>query len=258
MAITIITGASSGIGAALALELGRRGHRLGLIARREQSLHELAERIRTKGGTAVVAAADVTDRSAVERAVTAIEAELGPCDLLIANAGGDVKSPPHDVRITDWLAVMRLNFDGVVHAVGATLPGMLSRGRGHISVVSSQGRMRGFPGIGPYAASKAAVTTLFESLRQDLKPHGIAVTAIHPGYVSSELTAQNHFDMPGLMSAERAAVIIADGLERSPSRIDFPWGTTLQIRLVSLLPDFLFDWLMRRVAPPIHATVATK
>lgn len=243
MPVAIITGASSGIGAALARELTARGWKVGLIARRVDRLDALV----TELGTAAAAAADVTDRAALADAVALLEARLGPCDLLVANAGSGTPSNAHKVPVDACLSVMRLNFDGVVHAVGAVLPGMLARKAGHLAVVSSVAGFRGLPGHGAYSASKAAVSTLFEAFRADLRGSGIAVTQIHPGYVATELTAKNKFPMPFLMSAERAAKIVADGLERRRPDITFPWQMRWVFRLVVRLPIWLWD---RIVAGP--------
>jgi short-subunit dehydrogenase len=136
-----------------------------------------------------------------------------------------------------------------MYSVGAVLPGMLERGRGHIAAVSSVAGFRGLPASGFYSGSKAAVTTFLESLRVDLRSRGIAVTSINPGYIATPLTAKNRFRMPFLMSAERAAVIIADGLERRPAELTFPWQMKLFMNFARLLPNWAYDRVIRRVAP---------
>lgn len=241
MSVTLITGASTGIGADLARELARRGHAVGLVARRAELLEALAEEIRGTGGRAAWAAADVTDANQLAEAAAKITGELGPIDLLVANAGTGQFAKASTTPLDIWMKVFRLNVDGVIYSVAAVLPGMVERKRGHLAVVSSVASVRGLPGNGAYSASKAAVTTFFEALRNDLRSSGIAVTAIHPGFIRTPLTSKNRFKMPFLMEPERAASIIADGLERRRSDITFPWQMAIVMFVARRLPDWLFD-----------------
>lgn len=245
MPVAIVTGASSGIGAALAKELARRGWKVGLVARRAELLDALAAEIRAAGGEAAAAAADVTDRAATEAAIHGLEAALGPCDLLVANAGTGAPTPAHKVPVDTILSIMRLNYDGVVHAAAAVLPGMLERKRGRLAVVSSVAATRGLPGTGAYSASKAAISTLWESMRIDLRNKGVTCTTIHPGFIDTPLTQKNRFKMPWIMPVERAARICADGLEAGAIDITFPWQMRWLSRLMRRLPNWLWD----RIAP---------
>lgn len=247
MPVTLVTGASTGIGAALARELARRGHAVGLVARRGELLAALAEEIRAAGGRAAWATADVTVRAEVDAAVRAIEAELGPIDVLVANAGVGLPAPARKVPLDDWITMFDLNVYGVIYSVAAVLPAMVARRGGHLAVVSSVAGFRGLPGFAAYSASKAAVTTFFEGLRGELRGVGIAVTAIHPGFVETPLTAKNRFEMPFLMPADRAARIIADGLERRRAEITFPWQMKILMNLVRVMPNWLYDLGSRRL-----------
>lgn len=247
MPVAIVTGASVGIGAALAEELARRGWAVGLVARRGELLEALAAKITAAGGRAAWAIADVTDREAVGAAVRSIEAALGPTDLLVANAGTGIPVSAKKVPVDQWMSVLRLNVDGVIYSVAAVLPGMLERQAGHLAVVSSIAGYRGLPRSGAYSASKAAITNFFEALRLELRTSNIAVTAIHPGFVATPLTSKNKFPMPFIMPAERAARIIADGLERRRSDVTFPWQMRWLMGLVRRLPNWLYDQVMRRV-----------
>lgn len=241
MPVAIITGASTGIGASVARELARRGWAVGLVARRAELLETLAGEIRVAGGKAAWVAADVTDRAAITSACARLEAELGPCDLMLANAGSGRPASAKQVPVEIIEETFQLNFYGVLYAAGAVLPGMLARKSGHIAVVSSIASVRGLPGHGAYSASKAAVSTLFESWRVDLRRTGIAVTSIHPGFIATPLTAKNKFKMPFLMTAEKAAAIMATGLEKRRSDITFPWQMAVVMYVARRLPNWLYD-----------------
>lgn len=244
MPVAFITGASAGIGAALARELHRRGWTVGLLARNAELLDGLAREL---GERAAWAAVDVSDLEAVRAACADLEQRLGPCELMVANAGLGPAAPATRLDPVEAARTLRVNVEGVLFGVAVVLPGMLARGRGHLAAVSSLAGWRGMPLSGPYSASKAAVTALMESFRVELAPRGIAVTTIHPGFVETAMTKKNRFPMPFLMSAERAARLIADGLERRRAEINFPFGTTLAMRIARLLPNFLYDRLIRRV-----------
>lgn len=249
MPVVIITGASTGIGAALAIEYGRRGYAVGLVARRAELLQEVAERVEATGGRAGWAVADVTDRAAITAAIHKLEAQLGPCDLLVANAGSGEPSPAHKVPVETIEKILDLNVRGVLYAVGAVLPGMVERKSGHVAAVSSVAGFRGLPGTGAYSASKAYVTTLLESFRLDLKRKGIAVTSINPGFIETPLTSVNKFPMPFLMKVERAATIIADGLQRRPAELTFPWQMKWLMHVARVLPNWLYDLIIHRASP---------
>lgn len=246
MPVTVITGASTGIGEALARELARRGHAVGLIARRGELLEALAQQIRGGGGRAAVAACDVTDRVGLAAAVARIESELGPTDLLVANAGSGQPTPGHRLDVDAVERIWKLNINGVLYAIDAVLPGMLARGRGHISAVSSVAGWRGLRGNGAYCASKAAVSTLLESFRSDLKPKGIAVTTIHPGFIQTPLTDKNQYYMPFLAPADAAARVFADGLLARQSEVNYPVRMRWLMGLGRVLPNWLWGLVMSR------------
>ncbi|MEX2286444.1 MAG: SDR family NAD(P)-dependent oxidoreductase [Planctomycetaceae bacterium] len=240
--VAIVTGASSGIGRGVAFALAAQGCKLGLIARREEQLREVAREIEQAGGTAAYCAADVTDRHQVLSAIARLREQLGPIDLLVANAGLGTPDRFDPLSVDDFEAMVRVNYLGVVYAIEAVLPEMLARGRGHLAAVSSQGAYKGMPGSAGYCASKAAVSTFMESLRIELRNRGIAVTTICPGFVRTEMTAKNAFYMPGLLDADEAGRQIVRALERQKKVYNFPWQTTLLMKAVRWLPD----WLLAR------------
>jgi len=240
----LITGASTGIGAALALELARRGWAVSLVARRGELLAQLADQVSAGGGKAAWAAADVTDRTQVEAAVATLVERLGPVDLLVANAGSGSPSRAVKADVDNWVGILRLNVEGVLYALGAVLPAMAARKSGHVAVVSSLAGFRGLPTHSAYSASKAAASAFFEGLRPELRASGIAVTTIHPGFVKTPLTDKNRFPMPFLVPVDKAARIVADGLEGRKAEINFPFPMVLVMKLARLFPNWLWDRLI--------------
>jgi short-subunit dehydrogenase len=245
----LITGASSGIGAALAVELGRRGYSVGLVARRAELLEEVADRVREAGGTAEWAAADVVDREALTAAIRSLEERLGEVDCAVASAGGGAPTPAREVDPERIAKLMRLNFDGAVHTFAAVLPDMVARRSGHIAVVSSMAAYRGLPPSGGYSAAKSAISVLMEAWSIELRPLGVAVTTINPWFVRTPLTEQNRFPMPFMVEVDRAARIIATGLLRRRRNITFPWALGLFIAALRALPGLVFEWVFARFSP---------
>lgn len=246
--VAVITGASTGIGAALARALAREGCKVGLLARRQELLANLCDEIRAAGGVAEFAIANVAERGETVSALHDLAARLGPVDLLVANAGvgGPTTVEPFDVDTIE--RVIRVNLMGVLYSLEGVLPGMVQRGRGHLAAVSSLGAYKGLPGEQAYTASKAAVNNFMEGLRMQLRRHNIAVTTICPGFIETPMTAANEFRMPWLMSADAAARRIVKALRRRRKVYNFPWQTALLMRLTRWLPD----WLLARVLLKSH------
>lgn len=243
--VAVVTGASSGIGRGVALALASQGAKVGLIARRADRLRELEVEIQRAGGTVAFAVADITQRERLAIAISELRNRLGPIELLVANAGLGLPDRVEPLSVDDIEAMMRVNYLGVIFAVEAVLPEMLARGAGHIAAVSSQGAYKGMPGSGGYCASKAAVSTFMESLRIELYGRGIAITTICPGFVRTEMTAENAFYMPGLLDADEAGRRIVRALEQRRKVFNFPWQTTLLMKAVRWAPD----WLINRMLP---------
>lgn len=240
----IITGASSGIGAALAGELSRRGWSLALLARRRDLLEQLRASLPAK---AVAIECDVTDRGSVERALRQGEAELGGTfDLAIANAGIGVYRSAAKFLPDEAEQTIKVNVLGMMNLFAAVIPGMVERRGGRFAGVASLAGLRGLPHAGAYSASKAAIQAFLEAARVDLAKYGVGVTIVNPGFVATAMTSQNRFRMPMLLTAEKAARIIADGIERGKRVVEFPRPMALFARLGRLVPDALWDRMMRK------------
>ena len=242
----LITGASSGIGAALAQEYAAPGMSLALSGRDANRLSEVAEACRTAGATVDTEILDVADASAMDAWVAATDAER-PLDLVVANAGisgGTAGGVESDDQVR---AIFRTNVDGVLNTVHSAADLMRKRGGGQIAVVSSLAAFRGYPSAPAYSASKAAIRVYGEALRGALAADGINVTVVCPGYIRSRMTAANDFPMPMLMDADRAARIIRRGLAKNRARIAFPWPVYAVAWMLGALPPWLTDPLMVRL-----------
>jgi short-subunit dehydrogenase len=239
----VVTGASSGIGWALAEVLSDQGAKVGLIARRRERLEDLAEELRTAGRVAAVAVADVGDRSQIQQAIGQLQEQLGPVDLLVANAGIGVLTRIDPLNVADLESMFRVNVLGVIYAFEAVLPEMLRRKQGHLAAISSLTAYKGFADEEGYCASKAAVNVFLEGLRLHVRDHGVAVTTICPGFVRTPMIAASRFPTPFSLEPEEAAIRIARALERRRKVYNFPLTMAAAAKLASLLPD----WLVARV-----------
>ena len=241
--VVLVTGASSGIGRALAVELGRRGARLGLTARRGEELLRAAEEVERAGGEALALPADVRDPEAIRGVAERVRERWGRVDVLVANAGMSTTTAGTRLDAAEATDVISINVLGVVNSVAAVLPDMLARGGGHLVAISSLASYRGMPKSGAYSASKAAVSTLFESLRVDLRKSNIAVTTIHPGFIRTPMTAGRKKKLPFLLEPEDAACRIIKAVERRARTYAFPWQVASLVRVIRHLPGRLYDRL---------------
>ncbi|ROM85046.1 MULTISPECIES: SDR family NAD(P)-dependent oxidoreductase [Pseudomonas] len=240
-----LTGASSGIGAALAQHLLEQGHQVALGGRHADSLAPLAERF---PGQVLLAIGDLDDPEQVAGIAARIQLAWGALDMAILNAGTcEYLEPGHfDPAVVE--RVMRTNLMGVSHCLAAALPLLRNGQRPHLVVMGSSVTWLALPRAGAYGASKAAVRYLVESQRIDLAREGIDVTLVNPGFVDTPLTRRNDFPMPQLWSAQRAARHIAKRLPRRPLEINFPGIFTLVLRLLGAMPACLRLKLGQRLA----------
>jgi short-subunit dehydrogenase len=245
----MVTGASSGIGKALAHYLIKQGARVGLIARRQAVLEKLATELLANSNSCTAwACADVTDQGALQSAVHQLEQQLGPCDVMIANAGIYHKTDVLQFNAATQNSMIATNLQGVINTVGAVLPNMTQRKQGHIVAVSSIAGMIGLPASAAYSASKAAIVTLFQSLRVDLHPLGVKATVVAPGFVDTPLiTDEERETLKDLISAEQAAERICKAIQRDRAIDWFPWPTWLFCRLLSFAPSGLYRRLVAHI-----------
>ncbi|MGI8692341.1 MAG: SDR family NAD(P)-dependent oxidoreductase [Geodermatophilaceae bacterium] len=237
-----VTGASSGIGAALARELEERGAQVAISARRKDKLDEVAD------GQMHVVPVDVTDKEAMLAAAASIRAEFGGIDVVVLNAGAW-----DQVRVDRWDSeVFRRHFEvnlmGLVHGVETVLPAMLDAHAGMIVGIASVAGYRGLPNSEAYGATKAAQINLLESLRVDLRRRGVKVQTVCPGFVKTEMTERNSFPMPFIIPAERAARYIADGIAKEKAEVVFPLPMMLMMKTARLLPVAAWGALLARAA----------
>jgi short-subunit dehydrogenase len=242
----MITGASSGIGRGLAKELARRGAKVGLVARRADTLRELQTEIENAGGRALAVAGDVRDAASIKAATDRVTDELGPIDVLVANAGIGASTDGSEVSGEEVANVISVNVIGAANSVSAVLPQMVERRKGQLVVISSLAAYRGLPKSAAYCASKAAVSAFFESLRLDLAPKGIDVTIIHPGFIKTPLTAGRDAQMPFLMELDDAVKKIANAIERRKKSYAFPWQLATIVRAGMIMPIWMYDRISRR------------
>ena len=225
-----VTGASTGIGAALARELADRGARVAISARNADQLTEVA------AGRMVVVPVDVTDRAATVAAGQAVREALGGLDVAVLNAGtwSSFHVEPWDSQL--FADHLQVNVMGAVHTMEAVVPQMLAAGSGRVVGVASVAGYRGLPGSEAYGAGKAAMINLLEALRGSLAPRGVVVQTVNPGFVTTRMTDRNRFPMPFKVSAEAAARSIADGIARDRAEIVFPLPMAVLMKVVRVLP----------------------
>lgn len=248
----IVCGASSGIGEAIAREYARRGAHIALFARRQDRLEELAGRARSLGAAStLVLPGDVSVPGEVVCAAQILDRAWPRLDRAYLNAGtgGDQEvacCAAPGARIgtfaaREWDDTMRTNYSGALHWLEAILPRMREQRAGHIAVTGSMAADRAMPQSGPYAASKAALRALVESLRVDAGRFGVRMTLIEPGYVKSELTSRMDRWLPFITSTDDAAVRFVRGVEAGEALIRYPWQMSLLSRLGAQVPRPIFD-----------------
>lgn len=247
----LITGASSGIGAALAIQYASPGITLYLLGRDAARLDAVVAQCRARGAQVACASVDVTDKEGMAGAIARMD-DASSIDLVIANAG--ISSGSFEGHETVAMAeqVFAVNFAGVIHTIHPLIERMKARKRGHIAIMSSLAGICALPSAPAYSASKAAVRVYGDALRGMLAPYNIAVSVICPGWISTPLTDKNTFPMPFIMPVKRAVHIIMRNLGKKKSRIAFPLRLYVALCILAVLPVKARDFLWRLILPKPH------
>jgi short-subunit dehydrogenase len=240
--VVFLTGASSGIGNEMALQLARKGATLGLLARRREELEKLKTAIEKEGGVARVFSVDVIDKEGLEKSAESLRNEFGKIDVMIANAGiGGGAVHAKDLSLETFSKVINVNVFGALNSLTAVLPDMIEKNSGQIVVISSLAGSRGLPKSASYSASKAAVNNLFESVRLDLLNTNIDVTIIQPGFIKTPLTSGREANMPFLMELDAATAKMISAIEKRKKFFAFPWQLASFVKLARIFPGWLYD-----------------
>jgi len=242
----LITGASSGLGAALAVAYAREGVRLALLGRNIERMQAVANSCRARGAEVEIGFIDVRDARSMRVFIEAFD-DAYPLDLVIANAGVSAGTLGGDESEEQARTILEVNITGVLNTIHPVISRMKKRGAGQLALISSLASYRPFPTAPAYSASKAAVRFYAESLRGLLLPYGVHVSAVCPGYIDTPMTRLNGFFMPAMMSPDAAAKRIICGLRRKSQHIAFPKRLAWPLWWISFLPsaltNFLFDKL---------------
>jgi short-subunit dehydrogenase len=245
-----ITGASSGLGEGLARHYARPGAIIGLCARREALLTELARVIESAGARAVVHAVDATDTAQMQKAAAAFTAVSGGVDLVIANAGIGIPSETLAGKSEPIAKLMRVNVIGVTNTIVPFVPIMVQQGSGTLVAMSSVAGHRGLPGRAAYSASKAAVITFMDALRLDLHGTNVHAMTLCPGFVHTPLTKSLPGKLPFVISRDEAVKLMTGAIDRRAKTFTFPW----QMRIMSALMNVLPEAMLRRMSPPARTS----
>ncbi|MBY5798362.1 SDR family NAD(P)-dependent oxidoreductase [Rhizobium leguminosarum] len=245
--IVWISGASSGIGRALALRLADEGYKVAVTARSHEKLVELQAEANGLSGSIIVLDGDVTNAEDMEHVIASIEYEHGTLAMAILNAGVNLPVHAEDLKRADFEKSFAVNLSGVVNCLLPAIRHMKAKGQGQIAIVSSVTGYGGLPTGAAYGATKAALINMAESLKFDLDKMGIRIQLVSPGFVDTPATRKNAFPMPALVSVEEAAREIAAGLKSQAFEITFPKRFTAMLKLARLLPYSVYFTLVNRV-----------
>jgi len=238
----LITGASSGIGKALAKKFSSRGCNLILISRRKDLLDKLKDEINPSAETVITLQCDVTRKDEVVKVFEKIRQEKLKIDIAVLNAGVSYRMYVEDYHSEFASNVFNTNLLGVIYFVEQLLPDLIERKDGIIAGISSLSDNRGYSGSGFYCASKAALSIYLEALRVELKSYGIKVITVKPGFVKTAMTDKNKFPMPFMISTDKAANIIVGGIQKEKRIIQFPLPIVLLSRFIGLLPAGIYEF----------------
>lgn len=246
--VILLTGASAGIGYQLAIDLAKEGAKLALVARRKNLIDDLIQKLPQKSVVKPYQC-DVTQKNQVAKVVKDVKDEFGKIDVAILNAGVAFRASVLDYNSEAAEITFNTNVLGQVYFIERLLPDFIKSQSGVIVGISSLGDGKGFPKSGFYSASKAALTILLESLRIELKKYNVKVITVKPGFIKTAMTDKNEFEMPFLMSAEKASQIILTGLKKEKRMIEFPMQTALSAKFLRMIPTRWFESIASRELP---------
>lgn len=241
-----VTGAGTGIGRALAKRLAVDGWTVAASARTARDLDSLVAEAPERIAAFQL---DVTDAKAADDTGRAIEANLGPVDLAILNAGTYFPTTAAKFSVENFRKTVDVNLMGTVNCMGPIVPGMVARRSGHIAIMGSLTGFVGLPTAASYGATKAALNSMVEAFKPDFDQYGVTLTIINPGFVKTPLTDKNRFPMPFLMDLDDATDIMIRGLEAKRTTINFPWQMTLGTKLLGALPEWAKFGITRKMIP---------
>jgi NAD(P)-dependent dehydrogenase (short-subunit alcohol dehydrogenase family) len=247
----LVTGASSGLGREMAQQLAARGFRVAVTGRREHELAETARLVEAGGAECLPLVGSVSFPEVVARHAEAIRERWGGLDWLVLNAGIGDAVDARRFSAERYHEVFATNVGGAVNWLGAVLPGMIEAGHGTVAGISSLAAWRGLPRAGAYCASKAALATLLESTRVDLRGTGVRVVTVFPGFIRNRgVRTEADGGKPFLLELSDGVRRILDGIESGRSVVHFPWPLSIPMRhVIRHLPASVYDWLMGRLAP---------
>lgn len=241
----LITGASSGLGEGLAIAYAEPGVTLGLVARREDELKRVAERVSALGARALTFPADVTDADRMQEVVTLFHQQAGHLDLVIANAGVSETKGREPIRSKSAGQVVRVNVIGLINTLVPCVPLMVRQGSGTLVGMASVAGYRAMPGSLAYSTSKAAVMTFMEGLSMELEGSGVDALCLCPGFIRTPLTEQNEFSMPFLMELDDACERMKRAITAKKARFTFPLPYALAAQFLRFAPR----WVVMRTSP---------
>ncbi len=239
-----ITGASRGIGKAVALRYAQNNSELFITARNEENLKTLTKEIEELGSKAHYMVCDVSIKEQVDNAVKTAFEKMGKIDIAILNAGLGITNSLKELDVSKVRTIFDTNFFGVLNAMEELIPRMKGT-NGVIAGVSSLADFRGISDSTAYSSSKIALTRMLEGARVSLKKEGIHIATIRPGFVKTDMTDQINYKMPFLITPEKAANFIYNGIKKRKRYIDFPCQTSAMTWLIGRMPDFIFEWILR-------------
>jgi short-subunit dehydrogenase len=252
--VALITGAASGIGRGLAMALARRGHAIAALDCCEEGLVALAAELAAQKSRHTWAVADVTQAETLLERIRQLEQAVGPTDLLIACAGVGIETTARSLRAADVARVIDVNLTGVTNSIAAVLPGMIERRRGHLVALSSVASFRGLPRLLAYSASKAGLNAFMQGLRTEVKPLGIHVTTICPGWIRTPMTAPLHARLRDMLELEPALAHILHAIETKRVYYAFPRRLVWRLRFLNWLPRSWQDALLARMSRHLQDT----